>query len=117
MLKTDETGRSVLGFEADGIIRRIPIERRGVSKNGREWVLGGVLLEVYDANSEGSAQLYLITWEDTMIEMISRFGVGKKVHVRFHIESREKYDRFDTSVVIDDIMATTDKENFVCGIK
>jgi hypothetical protein len=35
MLKVDDTGRGVLQFESTGVVRRIPLERRGHTKGGK----------------------------------------------------------------------------------
>ena len=103
MIKTNEKGSGVLSFTAKGVIRRIPIEKRGTSKRGVEWTLGGVCLEVSEDGCEGSAMLYLIAWGDELVEEINRLGVGKKVKANYHIETREMYDSFRTDVVLDDI--------------
>lgn len=113
MINTDSTGYSVLKYDVQGIIRRIPMERRGMSKKGYEWVLGSVMLECYEEEGNGSAQLGLITWDNEMIERINRLGVGKKVIVTFHIESKEKYERIETQVILDDIKGIDDGDNFV----
>lgn len=115
MLKVDETGRGVLQFESTGVVRRIPLERRGHTKGGKEWTLGGVLLEVGDEGVAGSAQLYLITFEDELIEQINIIGVGKHVRVKYHIETKEFYDSFRVSVILDEIELMTDAENFLIG--
>ena len=57
-----------LEYEIVGVIRRIPIEHRGMSKNGIPWTLGGVLLEVPD--KERSHQLYLTVWGDELVETV-----------------------------------------------
>lgn len=115
MLKVDETGRGVLQFESTGVVRRIPLERRGHTKGGKEWTLGGVLLEVGEEGVAGSAQLYLITFEDELIEQINIIGVGKHVRVKYHIETKEYYDSFRVSVILDEIGLMTDAENFLIG--
>ena len=115
MLKVDETGRGVLQFESTGVVRRIPLERRGHTKGGKEWTLGGVLLEVGEEGVSGSAQLYLITFEDELIEQINIIGVGKHVRVKYHIETKEYYDSFRVSVILDEIGLMTDAENFLIG--
>ena len=103
MITEDNTGKRVLSFECTGVIRRIPIEKRGTSKRGIEWTLGGVLLEVSEDGVEGSAPLYLTAWGDEFVEEINNLGVGKKVDVKYHIETKEAYDRFRTDVVLDSI--------------
>lgn len=113
----EENGKSVLSYEATGVIRRIPLEKRGVARSGREWVLGSVLLEVTEDDAESSAQLFLQTWDDLMVETLNRIGVGKQVKVRYHIECREYYDSYKTNLILDDIAGMTDGEDFVYGTK
>ena len=115
MLKVDDTGRGVLQFESTGVVRRIPLERRGHTKGGKEWILGGCLLEVGEEGVAGSAQLYLSTFEDELIEQINVIGVGKNVRVKYHIETKEYYDSFRVSVILDEIGLMTDAENFLIG--
>lgn len=103
MIQKDQTGKTVLSYEVHGVVRRIPIEKRGVSKRGNEWTLGGVLLEVSETEVDGSAQLYLTAWGDEKVEEINRIGVGKNVVAKFHIETREAFDRFSTDVILDEI--------------
>lgn len=117
MIEKQQDGRYVLRYETCGIIRRIPIERRGVSKRGNEWVRGGVLLEVAEDGCEGSAQLFLTTWQEEMIETINRIGVGKNIKVKFHIECREYYDNYQCNILLDDIQMSTEGENFLIGKK
>lgn len=115
MLKIDDTGRGVLQFESTGVIRRIPLERRGHTKGGKEWILGGCLLEVGEEGVAGSAQLYLITFKEELIEQINVIGVGKNVSVKYHLETKEYYDGFRVSVILDEIGLMTDAENFLIG--
>ena len=115
MLKIDDTGRGVLQFESTGVIRRIPLERRGHTKGGKEWILGGCLLEVGEEGVAGSAQLYLITFNEELIEQINVIGVGKNVRVKYHLETKEYYDSFRVSVILDEIGGLTDGEDFVYG--
>lgn len=115
MLKVDETGRGVLRYESTGVIRRIPLERRGHTKGGKEWTLGGVLLEVGEDGIDGSAQLFLITFDEYLIEQINVIGVGKKVKILWHVETKEYYDSFRTSIILDDIELMSDGENFLIG--
>ncbi len=117
MIEKQQDGRYVLQYEATGIIRRIPIERRGVSKHGTEWVRGGVLLEVAEDGCEGSAQLFLTTWQEEMIETINRIGVGKNVKVKFHIECREYFDNYQCNILLDDIFGLSEGEDFIYGKK
>lgn len=117
MIRTDENGRSVLAFEAEGVIRRLPLERRGVAKSGREWVLGSVLLEVSEEGADSSAQLFLNTWDEIMVETLNRIGVGKQVRVRYHIECREYFDSYKTNLILDGIEGKSESENFLYGTK
>lgn len=115
MIQTDETGRGVLQYEVQGVIRRIPLERRGNTKKGVPWVLGSLLMEVGEEGVNGSAQLYLVTFDEYLIETINTIGVGKKVKVKWHIDCRERYDSFSVSAILDDIELMTDGENFLLG--
>ena len=117
MIKDDGNGRYVLQYEVEGVIRRLPLEKRGISSKGREWIMGQVLLEVSDEGVDGSAQLHLITWSEEMVEMLNRIGVGKRVRTTFHIESKEYYDNYKTSLILDEIALLTDGENFLLGKK
>ena len=113
MLETDRTGKTLLTFEATGRISRIPIERRGTSSGGHEWVLGGVALEVFEEGVEGSAQLYITTWDEEKIELINRIGVGKNVKVKYRLETREKFNKLQTDVLLVDIAGMSDDEDFL----
>lgn len=115
MLKIDETGRGVLQYESTGVIRRIPLERRGHTKGGKEWTLGSVLLEVGEDGIDGSAQLYLVTFNEYLIEQINVIGVGKNVRIRWHVETKEYYDSFRTSIILDNIELMSEGENFLIG--
>jgi len=116
MIKTDETGRSFLTFENTGRIARIPMERRGKSARGHEWVLGSVLLEVFDEeNRSGSARLCLLTFDEMLIEQMNTIGVGKDVKVRWHVDVRDAFDNYKVSLVLDEIEFLTEGENFVLG--
>ena len=116
MIKTDETGRSFLTFENTGRIARIPMERRGKSARGHEWVLGSVLLEVFDEeNRSGSARLCLLTFDEILIEQMNTIGVGKDVKVRWHVDVRDAFDNYKVSLVLDEIEFLTEGENFVLG--
>mgnify|MGYP006988854000 CR=1 FL=1 len=117
MLKDDGTGRYLLSYEVTGVIRRIPIEKRGTSRYGHEWVLGGVLLEVSEDGAEGSAPMYLTTFDPELIETINTLGVGKKVRVGYHINTRERFDGYTVSVIADTMELLTDGENFLLGRK
>ena len=115
MLKVDDTGRGVLQYEVQGVIRRIPLERRGNTKKGVPWVLGSMLMEVGEEGVNGSAQLYLVTFDEYLIETINTIGVGKQVKVKFHVETRERYDSYSVSAILDEIEMLTEGENFVIG--
>lgn len=115
MIKTDKTGRGVLQYECSGVIRRIPLERRGTTKAGIEWVLGGMLLEVNEDGMDDSAQLYLTTFDEMLIEKMNMIGVGKRVRVMYHIETREYYDSYRVNLVLDKIGGMTKGEDFVYG--
>ena len=117
MIKDDGSGRYVLQYTVEGVIRRLPLEKRGVSKTGREWVMGQVLLEVSDEGVDGSAQLHLITWSEEVVEMLNRIGVGKRVKSVYHIECKEFFDNYKTSLILDDIQMSTEGENFLIGRK
>lgn len=116
MLKGDGTGRYLLSYENEALIRRIPLERRGVT-NGREWVLGSALFEVFEQDAGGSAELYLITFDELLIEQINRIGVGKRVKIAYHIETRQRFDSYNVSVVLDSIQGLSENEDFVYGTK
>ena len=117
MIKDDRNGRYVLQYEVEGVIRRLPLERRGVSKAGREWTMGQVLLEVSEEGVDGSAQLHLITWSEEMVEMLNRIGVGKRVKSTFHVECKEYFDNYKTSLILDGIEMLSDGENYLIGKK
>lgn len=118
MIKDDGSGRYVLQYTVEGVIRRLPLEKRGVSsKSGREWIMGQVLLEVSEEGVDGSAQLHLITWSEEMVEILNRIGVGKRVKISFHISSTEYYDNYKTSVILDEIDMLSEGENFLIGKK
>lgn len=116
MLKGDGTGKYLLSFQNEALIRRIPLERRGVT-NGREWVLGSALFEVFEKDTDGSAELYLITFNDELIEQLNRIGIGKRVKIGWHIETRPRYDSYNVSAVLDSINGLSDAEDFILGIK
>ena len=116
MLVNDGTGKYLLTFENVAVIRRIPMERRGTSKRGLQWTLGSALFEVFGEEGEsGSAQLYLVTFDEEVIEQLNVFGVGKRVKIRWHVESREKFDSYAVSAILDGIEMLTDGENFIVG--
>lgn len=117
MVKNEATGRYSLSFTSEGVIRRIPFERHGTSKKGIDWVLGGVLIEVQQEGCEGSAQLYLSTFDSTLIETINTIGVGKRVKIDWHIECKEYFDNYKTNAVLDDISFLTENEDFLLNKK
>lgn len=117
MIRDDGSGRYVLQYTVEGVIRRLPLEKRGTGRTGHEWVMGQVLLEVSEEGVDGSAQLHLITWSEEMVEMLNRIGVGKRVKISFHISSTEYYDNYKTSIILDEIQMLSDGENFLLGKK
>lgn len=117
MIKTDETGRSFLSFENTGRIARIPMERRGKSARGHEWVLGSILLEVFDEERNGSARLVLMTFDEMLIEQMNTIGVGKDVKVRWHVDVRDNFDNYKTSLMLDSIEGMTMAESYIYNIK
>ena len=117
MITQNELGKYVLSQEVTGIIRRIPIESRGISKGGREWVLGKVVLEVYEEGKEGSAQIYLTTFDEELTEMIQMLGVGKRVKATLHVDVREYYDSYRTNLILDSISGMNENEDYVYGTK
>jgi len=116
MIKTDETGRSTLSFESVGVIRRLPVTCYGTSKRGHEWSMQNVQLEVTEEGAEGSATIWLIAWDEELIETLNRIGINKKVKVEYHIDSRDYLDGGRTSLTIDKINGMTDAEDFLYGI-
>ena len=117
MITQNELGKYVLSQEVTGIIRRIPIESRGVSRSGREWVLGKVVLEVYEEGKEGSAQIYLTTFDEELTEMIQMLGVGKRVKAVYHVDVKEYYDSYRTNLILDSISGMNENEDYVYGTK
>lgn len=115
MIKTDETGKGILCYEVSGAIRRIPLQKRGVSRKNIPWTLGSILLEVGEDGVNGSAPLFLVTFNEELIERFERIGVGKNVKVVFHIETREFMDRFNVSCVLDSIDLVSERENYILG--
>lgn len=115
MIKTDKTGVSVLQYEVCGVIRRLPLPKRGVSKKGFDWVMGSALMECYDEDEKGSARLFLITFDSFLVERLETIGVGKKVKVKYHIDVREKFDSCSVSAVLDEVDLMTDGESFLLG--
>lgn len=119
MIKTDETGRSFLSYNSMGRIARIPMEKRGKSAKNHEWVLGSILLEVFDPEDRqnGSARLCLITFDEMLIEQMNTIGVGKDVKVRWHVDVRDNFDNYKVSLVLDSIEGLSESENFLYNTK
>lgn len=117
MIQKDNTGKYLLTHEVNAVIRRIPIEKRGVSRSGKEWVMGSVVIEAFEDAECESALLYLITWQEEMIETLNILGVGKKCKVKFHIECREYYDSYKTSLFLDAIEGLSESESFLYNTK
>ena len=118
MINTDETGRSFLSFENTGRIARLPMERRGKSARGHEWVLGSILLEVFDEeNRNGSARLVLTTFDEMLIEKMNTIGVGKDVKVRWHVDVRDNFDGYKVSLMLDSIDGISVGESFLYNTK
>jgi len=119
MIKTDETGRSFLSYKSMGRIARIPMEKRGKSAKGHEWVLGSILIEVFDPDDRqnGSARLCLVTFDEMLIEQMNTIGVGKDVKVRWHVDVRDAFDNYKVSLVLDEIEFLTEGENFMLNKK
>lgn len=116
MIKDDGTGRLLMQHTVSGVVRRIPLERNGVSKKGVEWTLGGVLVECTEEGFNGSVPLFFSTFDTELIELINRMGVGKEVVVTFHIECSAYYDNYRTNLVLDSIEGKNENENFFLGI-
>lgn len=114
MIKSDERGSAVLQYTVTGRIRRIPLPKMGHSSKG-DWKMASVYLECFEEGVNGSAPLFLVTFDDYLAETIENLGVGKDVKVTFHIAVREKFDNCSISLVIDDIEMLTDGENFLIG--
>ena len=119
MIKTDETGRSFLSYVSTGRIARIPMEKRGKSAKNHEWVLGSILLEVFDPEDRqnGSARLCLVTFDPMLIEQMNTIGVGKDVKVRWHVDVRDNFDNYKVSLILDEIEFLTEGENFMLNKK
>ena len=92
----EENGRRVLQYEVNAITRRIPIEKRGISPNGKDWLLATLFVEVY--------------------ETVTRIGVGKDVKIKFHIDTWQRNGRYSISCVLDSIEGKNSNENFIYGI-
>ena len=117
MIKEGKDGRLLMQQTVSGVVRRIPLEKTGISKKGVEWTLGGVLIEASEEGFDGSVPLFFSTFDSELIELINRIGVGKDVVVTFHIECSAYYDNYRTNLVLDSIEGKSDAENFIYGIK
>lgn len=117
MLKTDSTGRSVLQYTVTGRIRRLPLPKSGVSKRGIEWKMGSAVIEVMEEGVDGSAELYLVSFDEFLIEQLELIGVGKNVKATFHIDVRSYYDSYNVSCILDAIEGCTDGENRLYNTK
>lgn len=117
MLRDDGTGRCLLEYEVTGRIRRVPLPLMGTSRRGIEWRMGSVVLEVVEEGVNGSAELYLVTFDDELTEMIDVIGVGKDVKARFHIETRAYFDSYKVSCILDSIEGCTDGEDRLYNTK
>lgn len=94
------------------------MERRGKSARGHEWVLGSVLLEVFDPEDRsGSARLVLVTFDEMLIEQMNTIGVGKDVKVRWHVDVRDSFDNYKVSLILDSIEGLSEAENFLYNTK
>mgnify|MGYP002524082196 CR=1 FL=1 len=117
MLKTDSTGRSVLQYTVTGRIRRLPLPTSGTSKKGFEWKRGSVVIEVMEDGVEGSAELYLVTFDEFLIEELEMIGIGKNVKATFHIDVRSYYDSYNVSCILDAIEGLSESESFLYNTK
>lgn len=117
MIKEGKNGMLMMQHTVSGVVRRIPLERTGISKKGVEWTLGGVLIEASEEGFNGSVPLFISTFDSELIELINRIGVGKEVVVTFHIECSAYYDNYRTNLVLDSICGKNENENFLYGIK
>lgn len=115
MIQKDETGKGLLSFTMNAVIRRIPLEKRGTGRRGTPWTLGSVVVEAYEDDEHDSAMLFLTTFNEELIEEINILGVGKRVQVKFHINVRENFDSYKTDLTLDEISALTEAENYMIG--
>lgn len=116
MIKEGKNGMLMMQQTVSGVVRRIPLERTGISRKGIEWTLGGVLIEASEEGFNGSVPLFFSTFDTELIELINRIGVGKEVVVTFHIECSAYYDNYRTNLVLDSIEGKNSSENFIYGI-
>lgn len=115
MIASDGLGKCSLQYEVTGRIRRIMLPKSGVTKRGMPWSMGGMLMEVSESESEGSARLFLVTFDEYLIEQMELIGVGKDVRVMFHIDVKERYDNYSVSCILDSIGGITEGESFLYG--
>ena len=106
----------MLSYENTAIVRRIMLPKCGVT-NGKEWQLGRFLFEVFEEGSDASAELFLVSFDEEVMEMVERIGVGKKVRILYHIQSRPHYDSYIVSAVLDSINGMNENEDFIYGTK
>ena len=112
----EQDGKRILQYEVNAITRRIPIEKRGISQNGKEWLLATLFVEVYEGNEMDSVELMLTTFSEEMYETVTRIGVGKDVKIKFHIDTWQRNGRYSISCVLDSIEGKNEAENFIYGI-
>ena len=117
MIRTNAVGKYVLTYEATGVIRRLPVESRGTSRRGTEWMHGNVWLEVFEEGVDGSVPLCLSTWDEEMWETLNRIGIGKKIRVKYHVECSEYYDGARISFLIDEVGGMSDGEDYIYGTR
>lgn len=117
MIKTDSLGKYVMALETDAVIRRIPIPKCGTSPRGVEWALGSLIVEAYDEDETKSAELCFNSFDPEMIELFERIGVGKRVHICYHISCRRVYDNYHISLMVDSISGMNENEDYVYGTK
>lgn len=117
MLKDDGTGRCMMQYTVTGRIRRIPLPKMGTSRKGIDWKIGSLVMEVTEDDVQGSAELYLVTFDEMLTEQIDVIGVGKDVKVTFHIETRSYYDSYKVSCILDAIEGLSEAENFLYNTK
>lgn len=112
----EQDGKRILQYEVNAITRRIPIEKRGISPNGKEWLMATLFVEVYEGNEMDSVELMLTTFSEEMYETVTRIGVGKDVKIKFHIDTWQRNGRYSISCVLDSIEGKNSSENFIYGI-
>lgn len=117
MIKSDSLGKYVMALETDAVIRRIPIPKYGTSQRGVEWTLGSLIVEAYDQDETKSAELCFNSFDPEMIELFERIGVGKRVHICYHISCRRVYDNYHISLMVDSIVGLSDGEDYLYGTK